>query len=273
MTTTRKIAISNKKGGVGKTTIALLSAQELLRRGYKVLFIDCDSQRNSTKFYDAKWEDPQITMADILFNDSIMPIDCIQHCKYGDIIAADKQLEGADNKIKRGPKENVILRNKLKSIDGIYDFIVFDTNPSVDVILNNVLTASDYLVIPINGQYALDGIADFDETVSDIQETTNPELANLGFVFNMYKKHVGISRDSVEDAEEIAEIVGTSLFDTKIRQTSDCERALTDLHIPLHEFKKKGNTLIDATEFVSELLRKIKNTPNGKDLVIKRAKN
>lgn len=267
---TRKIVFSNKKGGCGKTTLAILTAQELIDRGYKVLVIDCDSQRNTTAFYGAKWED-QFTVADMLLGDE-PAAHAIQHCEYGDIIPADSLLSEADNKVKRGPGEYRHLAKSLKSIEGEYDFIVFDTATAIDVTLKNVLSVADYLIVPINGQYALDGIADYDELVDSVIEYENEDLVKLGFVFNGFRGHVGISRDTASDAVEIADVTGTVMFETKIRATADCEKALTLEKVPLKKYNKRCKTQEDISAFVSEMLKMIKKTPNGKDLVIKRAK-
>lgn len=268
---TKKVVFSNKKGGCGKTTLAILTAQELIDRGYKVLVIDCDSQKNTTGFYGALWENPNPTVADMLLGDK-PAVECIQHCEYGDIIAADPILSGADNKVERGPGEYKHLKKSMKSLEGMYDFIIFDTATALDVTLKNVLTVADYLIVPINGQYALDGVADYDELVDQIIEYENEDLVKLGFIFNGYRGHVGISRDTVSDADEIAEATGTKMFNTKIRATADCERALTAEKVPLKKYNKRCKTQIDIEEFVTELLKSIKNTENGKDLVVKRAK-
>ena len=82
-----KIAMANKKGGIGKSTTALAVASGLIRRGYRVLMIDTDPQRNTTRVYRAKTEG-QATLYDIIFA-NYKAKDCIQHTEYGDIIASD----------------------------------------------------------------------------------------------------------------------------------------------------------------------------------------
>lgn len=267
---TRKVVFSNKKGGCGKTTLAILTAQELIDRGYKVLVVDCDSQHNTTSFYGATWED-EYSVASMLYKD-VPAVKAIQHCEYGDIIPGDPKLSEADNTVRRGAGEFKHLLKSMKSVEGMYDFIIFDTATSTDVLLKNVLCVADYLIVPINGQYALDGIADYDLVVDEVIEFENEDLVKLGFVFNGYKGHVGVSRDTVSDAEEIADCTGTSMFETKIRATADCEKALTSIKVPLKRYNKRCKTQEDIEAFVTEMLRSIKKTPNGKDLVIKRAK-
>ena len=107
------ICLANQKGGCGKTTTAICLAQSLIRRGFKVLFVDTDSQCNSTRFYDAKSEN-MATVMDILCSDEDS-LGCIQATNYGDIIPSDPMLKDVDIKVKDDSRRFLHLRNSIES--------------------------------------------------------------------------------------------------------------------------------------------------------------
>lgn len=278
------IAISNRKGGVGKTTLTILLACELTRLGYKVLVVDCDSQRNSTDFFQAEWENTA-TLADIMYCKE--PAEgCIQHCDFGDVIAADPALNNADREImdelvqdfKNGKIDDILIdgevyriKDSIEPIKDKYDFILFDTATSMDITLNNVITASDYLIIPIEGQYAIDGLMDYIDYIKDSMVSVS-DLTILGIVFNMFQKNANLPSQVLDEAREIAAIKGTRVFDTPIRFSTACERAISDYRIPLHSVYRKSTTQADAEALTMEILKAIKKTPTGKSLTIKKYK-
>jgi chromosome partitioning protein len=96
-----KIGVANRKGGIGKSSTALALTAALKVRGYRVLMVDTDPQRNATNVYRAL-TDGVPTLYDIIFA-QYKASDCIQHTDYGDIIASDDNLESADTMIKPGP--------------------------------------------------------------------------------------------------------------------------------------------------------------------------
>ena len=124
-----KIAFSNQKGGVGKTTTSLCVAQELRSRGYRVLLIDTDAQCNSTKFYEAGTEG-EATVVDIFCGDEAA-LDCVQHTAKGDIIASDKLLSDAKTMMKVDERRFTHLKRSLKSVEDNYDYIIVDTSPLI----------------------------------------------------------------------------------------------------------------------------------------------
>jgi chromosome partitioning protein len=125
----RIIAVCNQKGGVAKTTTSLALATGLIKRGYKVLMVDTDPQRNSTAVYRAE-SDGVATIHDLLFTRGIDPQQCIQHTEVGDIIASDSLMVKDDANL-TGLAESETLKNALLPFSD-YDFIVLDHNPGLD---------------------------------------------------------------------------------------------------------------------------------------------
>ena len=120
----RIIAICNQKGGVAKTTTACALATGLAKRGYKVLMVDTDSQRNSTGVYRAE-SDGVATIHDLLFTRGIDPFICVQHTENGDIIASDSLMAKDDANL-NGVRESLMLKKSLAPFKEKYDFIVLD---------------------------------------------------------------------------------------------------------------------------------------------------
>ena len=181
----RIIAVCNQKGGVAKTTTACALATGLAKRGYKVLMVDTDSQRNSTGVYRAE-TDGVATIHDLLFTKGIDPKICVQHTAVGDIIASDG-LMAKDDANMNGVRESLILKKALAPFKPEYDFIVLDHNPGHGGILNNVLTATDDIIIPMQTDgFSLDGAADLAERINSVKEVTNHDLRVAGVVLTLY---------------------------------------------------------------------------------------
>jgi len=202
-----KIAVTNQKGGVGKTTTSLCLAQELKSRGFKVLLIDTDAQCNSTKFYEARTEGTA-TLLDILCGDE-PAMSCVQHTAKGDIIASDKQLSDAENMVKVDERRFTHLKRSLKSLEGKYDYIIFDTPPSIGVALKNVLAAIDYVIIPVEESgWSLDGLMDLAEAL-DLARDNNENLQVMGILTIKAKERTRKSKRMSEFASSLAKKLET----------------------------------------------------------------
>ena len=251
------IAVANQKGGVGKTTTSICVAQELMLRGYKVLFIDADAQCNSTAFYEAKIED-EATMADILCGD-YPATECIQHTEKGDIIPSDKVLKDAETMVKVDERRFSHLKRSLKCVQNDYDFIIIDTPPVIGVALKNVLAVTDYIIVPTDESgWALDGLMDFDAAIK-LAMDNNENLKIAGILAIKVKDKTRKSKRIAHLSNIIAEKLNTRRFETKIRESVYCAEALTEFYVPLHEYNPKCTTAIDYKNFVSELLEVIKD--------------
>ena len=247
-----KIAIANQKGGVGKTTTAICLAQNLISLGYRVLFIDTDSQCNSSLFYEAKQEETE-TLADILCNDTDINL-CIQHTNKGDIISSDKVLIDAETMVKVDERRFTHLKRAIKNIDSHYDFIIIDTPPVIGVLLKNVLAVADHIIIPIEESgWSLSGIMDFSNAV-ELAQDNNEKLNILGILTIKAKERTTKSQRIAELADSLSGKLHTRMFNNKIRESVACAEALTEYYIPLNEYAPKSTTTIDYFNFTKEVL-------------------
>ena len=253
---TVKIAIANQKGGAGKTTTSICVAMELSRRGKKVLFIDSDAQCNSTGFFEAETED-QETLMDILCGD-LPAEECIQHTEKGDVIASDPKVSDAENIVKVDERRFSHLKRSCKGIEGVYDYVIIDTPPSIGVELKNVLAYVDYIVIPVDESgWSMSGLMNFADAI-ELARDNNDNLAVAGILTVKAKEQTKKSARMSAAAEKVAKKMKTKCFKTKIRESVKCAEALTEFCVPLYEYAPSCTTNMDYEAFVNELLKEVK---------------
>lgn len=251
----KKIAFTNLKGGVGKTVSATVVASILGDRGYKVLMVDCDPQRNSTAVYKAQVEG-QPTMYDIFFS-GYTAKECIQHTEFGDIIPNDPMLINADGKISPSVGMYRYIKKALKEIEDDYDFIIFDTPPYRGILLGNVLLCTDGVVVPTECElFGLQGLADLNETIQEFKED-NEDLKIYGLLKVKYKKNQKLTKELEEEVlPSYAKQMGTKIFSTTIRESVKCKEAIL-LRMKLSEYAHGSTVEVDYNAFVDELLKEI----------------
>lgn len=249
----KTIAISNQKGGVGKTTTATNLAYGLISRGKNVLLVDCDPQGNSTDTWRAKNTEGFPTLADLLFtNDN--PVDCIQHTEVGDILAGDPLLEDAEKHL-TGFSGFFKLKRRLEPLLSLYDHIILDTPPNLGILLQNALIAADGVIVPVTcGRYALQGMSRFTDTVEDVRSQPNPNLKVLGLLLVRYDSRTLLAKEVASGLPELTAKLGTKVFETKIRRTEEVEKAQA-ARMPLQAFSPTATAAEDYLAFIQELTR------------------
>ena len=221
---TKVIAITNQKGGVGKTTTATALATGLNREGYKTLLIDTDPQCNSTDTFRAIIHD-QATLYDVLVHEE--PItEVIQHTEIGDIVAGDPLLADAEQKITEQGRE-YRLKEALATLNlEEYDFIIMDTPPDLGILLTNSLTAADSIIIPITeDRYAMQGLSQLWQTVTRVRKYSNSDLAIDGLLVVMSNPRTKMAQEAQKTIPEICEKLGTKCFQTRIRKAQAVKEA------------------------------------------------
>lgn len=210
------IAISNQKGGVGKTTTAVNLAAGLAELGKKVLLVDFDSQGNASQGTGAITRENQPTIYSVIMEK--LPVDAAiaWNEKNGfDVLPANLSLAGADlemDKLESG--KEMLLKETLEPLREKYDFILIDCPPSLGLLNTNALTASDSVLIPVQCEYyALEGITQLLITIRLVQHTSNPSLRIEGILMTMYDIR---TRLSVEVAQEVRQTFGRLVYQTSI---------------------------------------------------------
>ncbi len=252
-----KIAIANHKGGIGKTTTAICVAAELSRRKERVLIVDTDPQRNVSNVYNASIKNTA-TLADIMYADEKAE-ECIQKTQIGDIIASDPDLKTADTKIPVDTNRFYHLSDSMSGIEEDYDYIILDTPPGNGVLLGNVLSYADYIIIPVTCDFfGIQGLTDFNKTVNEYKKRINKNLSIAGILRVKYKGRQTLTRDVEEKIlPEFAKQIDTILFKSTIRESVKCQEAQT-LKKSLFDYAPYCTTALDYEDFVDELLDTIK---------------
>ena len=248
------IAVSNQKGGVGKSTTATTLAYGLKLRGKKVLLGDCDPQANSTDTWRAKTKTGFPTLADLLFTNEPAE-ECVQHTEIGDILAGDPVLEDAEKHL-TGFAGFFKLKKRLEPLAAQYDHIILDTPPNLGILLQNALIAAEGVIVPVTcGRYSLQGMGRFIETVEDIKSQPNPDLKVLGMLLVRYSGRTVLAREVVSGLPALTQKLGTEVFETKIRRTEEVEKAQAN-RVPLQRYAPEATAAEDYDTLISELERR-----------------
>lgn len=210
------ITVINQKGGVGKTTTAHAIGAWLQRtKGKKVLFIDLDQQGNLT--YATGASNSNYNSLKLLINGSL-DAKKIQHTSSGfSVIPSDPALANIDMILTDTGKE-YRLKEALKSLKD-YDYVVIDNPPSMNVIMINALTASDFAIIPAQADiFSLQGITQLGKSLDAVKSYTNKDLNVLGIVLTRHNGRTILSRDILEVIEDTAKQLKTKVYSQTIRE-------------------------------------------------------
>lgn len=251
------LAITNQKGGIGKTTTATALASILESNGHHTLLIDADPQGNSTDTYRAISKDTATLYDVILDREDPLPImDAIQHTEIGDIIAADPELKTADTSLPNDGDEYFILKDALEKLEG-YEYVVIDTAPADNKLLKNCLIASDIVIIPITAdRYAIQGLSELNKTLVKIKKRNNPKLEIAGLLLVKYKGRQKLAQEVKKSLDKIASMMETKVFTTTIRESINAQKAQA-LRTTLIKYAPECTTAADYKAFAEELLKGI----------------
>ena len=243
------IAIICQKGGVGKTTTAGAVGAGLMRKGYRVLFIDLDAQGNLS--YTMRANTQGYNAAGILQRPETTKEE-IQRTDQGDIIASSIELAGADTTITATGKE-YRLREALQTIAGDYDFCIIDTPPALGILTINALTACDGAIIPAQADiYSLQGIAQLYSTLEAVKRYCNPSLQVMGILLTRYNPRLIIRREVAETLKETAGELHTRLYNTTIRECTAISEAAAKRQ-NIYDYAPKSNATADYSRLVDEI--------------------
>lgn len=247
------IAVISRKGGVGKTATAHALGAGLARHGYRVLFVDLDSQGNLTYSVGA---DPGGVTAFEVLTGSADAEDAIDHAPGGDIVKASPNLAGADILITEARKE-YRLKEALQGVAANYDFCVIDTPTTLGVLTTNALTAAGGVIIPTQAEiFSLQGLVLLRETVAAVKKRANPALRVYGILLTRFNGRTVISRDMRENMEAAAAALKTKVYAQPIRECSAVQEAQSDRQ-DIFSYAPRRNAAADYNAFVDELLQDI----------------
>lgn len=196
----RIIAITNQKGGVGKTTTAVNLAATLAEAGQRVLLLDFDPQGNASSGLGVERSEIRSSIYDVITGNSGIEETILRDWMENlDLIPADMSLAACDAELADVENKNLILRGALRPLREKYEYLLIDCPPSLGTITVNALSAADTVLIPIQCEYyALEGLRQVLSSIEIVQEALNPSLLIEGIVFTMYDGRIRLSQEVVK---------------------------------------------------------------------------
>ena len=209
------IVIANQKGGVGKTTTSINLAAALGQLGKKTLLVDLDSQGNASSACGLSHDQATPTIYDLLLGE-VDASQCIKRAAEdgSDIIPSNRDLMAAEIQLLELEERELVLKKALDGITSLYDFIVIDSPPSMNILTLNALSFAESLIIPVQCEYyALEGMTGMLESIYQIKDSVNPKLDLLGVVRTMYDSRNSLA---VEVSAQLKKYFHDKLFWTFI---------------------------------------------------------
>ena len=247
------IAISNHKGGVGKTTSVLNIGAGLNKLGKKVLLIDLDAQANLSQSLGIEGAERNIYGAIRGLYSLKECIVSITELKGLDVIPSTLDLSGAEIELSSETGREYILKDLIDPVRNYYDYIIIDCPPSLSLLTINALTVADEVLIPLQAQYlALQGLTKLMEVIGKIQKRLNKELTLGGVFITQYDKRKILNRDVVE---AIGSHFKDKVFNTKIRDNVALAEAPSS-KLDIFRYDPNCNGAEDYLELSKEILNK-----------------
>lgn len=245
----RVVAIVNQKGGVGKSTTAINLAAYLANKGEKVLVVDMDPQGNATSGLGVSAEDGGCMYDVLLEGKTLQEVAVRTEVDNLDVAPSTINLVGAEVEMVSALAREFKLKRALDKLpEGVYDRVLLDCPPSLDLLTLNALTAADEVLIPIQCEYyALEGLTQLMRSIRMVRQELNPGLEVGGVLLTMFDPRTNLAH---QVADEVRSFFGERVFQTIIpRNVRLSEAPSFGMPVALYAPKSTG---AEAYEAVAE---------------------
>ena len=215
----RVLAVSNQKGGVGKTTTAINLGTALAAIGERVLIVDLDPQGNASTGLGVPRETRRVTIYDVVVDGRSIADAAVETAVPGlHIVPADADMSGVEIELSQADRRSYRLRDALeahiRSGQTGYDYVLIDCPPSLNLLTLNAMAASDAVLVPLQCEFfALEGLTQLMRTIDMVRQSLNPALEIQGLVLTMYDRRNALSG---QVANDVRSHFGDKVYDAVI---------------------------------------------------------
>ena len=248
------ISLINQKGGAGKTASTNAITVCLKHKGYRVLCVDFDPQGYLSFSTNADTREHP-TIYDVLKH----KVKCryaIQKTNVADVIPADALLGNIEREF-TGPGSERMLKDCLRTVSPLYDYILIDSPPELGLLSSNAVVSSNVVLIPgLSDGYSLQGVIQVHETICRIKQAFNPDLVIGGMFLVRFYPREELSRTTWETAQLLCQHLNIPLLQSRIRHSNILSKAMTTLQTDVVDYAPKNNAVQDYMALVDELLER-----------------